>query len=69
MNRMGSGKSHDEQIAAHVQEIVEAAREFVATTSYYRQRKESRAEFERLAYALLALRDDEAKRLEAALDA
>ena len=50
-------------------EIVQAAREFVSTTSFYRQRKESRPEFERLAFALLALRDAEAKNMEVALDA
>jgi len=36
--------------------VVEAAREFVASTSYFRQRKESREAFERLAFALLDYR-------------
>lgn len=48
-----SGNASTERPAAELHEVVQAAREFVATTSYYRQRKESRAEFERLAFALL----------------
>lgn len=33
-------------------ELADAARSFVATTSYYRQRKESRPEFEEFTLAL-----------------
>jgi hypothetical protein len=39
--------------------VIEAARAFVASTSYFRQRKESRESFERLAFALLDLRKAE----------
>lgn len=44
--------------ASYQDAVIEAAREFVATTTYWRQRKESRESFERLAFALLDLRKD-----------
>ena len=62
---MSGGSSHDQSIAAYVDvvplqdAVVQAAKEFVASTSYFRQRKESRPEFERLAFAILDLRKAE----------
>jgi hypothetical protein len=38
--------------------VAEAARGFVGTTSWFRQNKASRDEFEKLAVALIALEED-----------
>ena len=40
-----------------LRDALDKGREFVATTSYFRQRKESRPEFEAFAFALLDLRE------------